>query len=80
MGIAGPKGDRGDIGPRGEKGDIGPIGPKGDKGDDSLYIGSNPPEDVSIWLDPTEESITYVTREELAAVLSGIALAEEGLF
>ena len=77
-GEPGEKGEPGETGPAGPEGPQGLPGPKGEKGDSGVYIGDNPPEDASVWIDPEGEPVPGVVVDVLdsdgnSVVTDGVA-------
>lgn len=73
-GAAGPKGDIGPVGPAGEpgkdgkNGNDGAQGPAGPAGSPGVYLGTDAPADVSVWLDPSGEADIVVSIDDVKAL------------
>ena len=71
--IKGPKGDKGETGAEGK---TGPAGEKGDRGESGVYLGTTPPEDAQVWINPDGEIETELATKEY--VDNAIANVEAG--
>lgn len=99
VGPQGPQGEVGPEGPVGPQGPVGPKGADGAvtfesltdeqkeslRGDSGVYIGTTPPEDANVWINPEgDNSGSWATEgyvsEAIAAALSAIGVAEEGVY
>ena len=79
QGIQGPPGERGEAGPagpagpagaQGVPGEVGPAGAPGEKGAPGVYIGDEPSDTDTVWIDPDGEVADYPTTAEVKALIN----------